>query len=306
VRYREVGRQAGDSCAIAHALAVVGDPWNLLIVRDIAGGHVRFDDLHQELGISRKVLTERLKQLVADGVLSKRQYSEHPPRHEYLLTPAGRGLLPVLVALQNWGGQFVLGDGELTATGRRRSPEAHRVRGLVGSTVPPLKLPTASGALLDPIADTPWTVLYAFPGAYAPADPGYPSGWSEIPGAAGCTVESRRYRDRYPEFAALCASVHGVSTQRPDQLASFADYEGLPVGLFSDTDGHLATALRLPTFRAGGADRLKRLTLVIDAQRTVRAVDYPITDPAGSVQNALDMINALGSRAPRRRKAATR
>ena len=103
-------------CAIAQALEVVGDWWTLLVVRDIARGVHRFDALQRELGVSTKVLTERLKQLVNQGVLAKDPYSAHPPRYEYRLTDRGRGLLPVLVALQDWGGTWVLGDGTTSAT----------------------------------------------------------------------------------------------------------------------------------------------------------------------------------------------
>jgi peroxiredoxin len=77
--------------------------------------------------------------------------------------------------------------------------------------------------------------------------------------------------------------VHGVSTQRPDQLAVFAEYVDLPFALLSDTDLALAASLRLPTFRAAGMDRPKRLTMILDDQRTIRAVEFPVTDPAASV-----------------------
>jgi peroxiredoxin len=86
--------------------------------------------------------------------------------------------------------------------------------------------------------------------------------------------------------------VHGVSTQRPDQLAAFAEHAALPFPLLSDLDLRLAAALRLPTFRAAGIDRLKRLTLVIDSTRVVRGVLFPVTDPAGSVDDALALVRA--------------
>ncbi len=97
------------------------------------------------------------------------------------------------------------------------------------------------------------------------------------------------------EFAAREADVYGVSTQRPDQLAAFAEHNRIPFPLLSDTDLRLATALRLPTFRAAGVDRLKRLTLVLDATRTVRGVLYPVTDPAGSVEDALALLDGLAA-----------
>ncbi|WP_037852545.1 winged helix-turn-helix transcriptional regulator [Streptomyces sp. NRRL S-340] len=290
MRYTELG---DPDCAIAQALAVVGDPWTLLLIRDVAGGTHQFDALRDGLGISRKVLTERLKTLVADGVLEKRLYSPHPPRYEYHLTPAGRGLLPVLVALQDWGARHVLGDGALSATSPADSAETRRVHALVGRTLPPLELAGPGGVPADPVsADHTWTVLYCFPGAYAPGGHDYPPGWDRIPGTLGCTLESCTYRDRMAEFARRDARVHGVSTQRPDQLAAFAEHERIAFPLLSDADLQLAAALRLPTFRAAGVDRLKRLTLVLDASRTVRGVLYPLDDPAGSVDDALALVDS--------------
>ncbi|MFG2130178.1 winged helix-turn-helix transcriptional regulator [Streptomyces sp. NPDC048751] len=281
------------TCAIAQALDVVGDWWTLLIVRDTARGVHRFDELQRELGLSRKVLAERLRLLVEADVLTRVPYQERPVRHEYRLTPRGRALLPVLIALQDWGDAWVLGDGRTTATAPDTSTEARRVHELVGTGLPRLRLPDQAGVLRDPVAaDTPFTVLYCFPGAYARAD-AYPPGWSDIPGAPGCTLESCTYRDRLAEFRAAGATVHGISTQRPDELSAFAEKEGLGFPLLSDAEPVLMAALRLPTFRAAGMGRLKRLTLVVDRQRVVRDVQYPVTDIVGSVEAALATVRRL-------------
>jgi len=85
-------------------------------------------------------------------------------------------------------------------------------------------------------------------------------------------------------LAAVAATVHGVSTERPDQLAAFAEYVDLPSALLSDIDLGLAASLRLPTFRAAGMDRLKRLTMIMDDQRTIRAIQFPVTDPTASAR----------------------
>ncbi|MFG2300868.1 winged helix-turn-helix transcriptional regulator [Actinacidiphila glaucinigra] len=282
----------GDAnCSIAQALDVVGDWWTLLIVRDAARGVDRFDDLQHELGVSRKVLAERLRLLVDADVLAREPYQERPVRYAYRLTPRGRALLPVLIALQDWGDQWVLGDGTTTGTAADGSPEAERVHALTGARVPALLLPAGpDGELLDPVAaDRPFTVLYCFPGAFArPAS--YPPGWGDIPGTAGCTLESCTYRDRSAEFTAAGAAVHGVSAQRPDEQAEFAERERLPFPLLSDAELTLSAALRLPTFRAGGAARLKRLTLVVGADRVVRRVFYPVTDITASVAEALEAV----------------
>ena len=261
-------------CGIEQALGVVTDWWTFLVVRDVAGGVTRFEALQRSLGVSRRALTERLAALVEHGVLRRVPYSEHPPRHDYLLTPKGEGLLPVLIALQEWGDRYVLGDGSLTATAAPTSAEAHRVHGLVGHRIPALRLAA-------------WTVLYFFPGAFAPGTPGHPPGWGDIPGAAGCTLESMTYAARAADFAAVGVQIRGVSTQRPDQLEAFATQAGLPFPLLSDQDVKLAAGLRLPTFRAAGTDRFKRLTLLADPTATIRKVQFPITDPAASVTEML-------------------
>ncbi|NUP48741.1 MAG: redoxin domain-containing protein [Catenulispora sp.] len=284
----------GDSdCSIAQALDVVGDWWTLLVVRDVAGGFNRFSDLAGELGVSRKVLAERLALLVDRGVLERRQYSERPPRFEYHLTEAGRGLLPVLVALQNWGARFVMGDGTMTGTSEPASAEARRVHALVGGRIPVLALPGVDGVAVDPVAaGAAWTVVYTFPGSPS-VEPGLAPGWDEVPGGPGCTLESRTFRDRLADFAEVDAAVVGVCTQRPEQLAQFAETQGLPFPLLSDQELEFTTALRLPSFRAAGADRIKRATLIVDAARVVRGVLYPVPDPAGSVDEALRIVENL-------------
>ncbi len=98
------------ACSIARTLHVAGEPWSPLIVRDVFVGITRFDDLRADLGISRKVLAERLAWLVEQGVLERRPYSERPPRHEYHLTEKGRELMQVLFAMTAWGDRWTAGD----------------------------------------------------------------------------------------------------------------------------------------------------------------------------------------------------
>ncbi len=291
----------GDSdCAIAQALGVVGDWWTLLVVRELAGGVTRFGELADALGVSRKVLAERLNSLVDHGLVRRSRYSDHPPRFDYLLTDKGRGLLPVLIALQNWGQQHVLGDGSVTAAGAIDSLETRRMSRLVGQRVPRLTLASAHGGHIDPVdgqegdADSVrWTVLYCFPGAWAPGTGSQPPGWDRVPGAAGCTLEATTFRDRFDKFTARDATVHGVSTQRPDQLAAFVSHLQIPFPMISDQDLQLATALRLPTFRAAGVDRLKRLTLIIDRRgRVIFKALYPVSDPVGAIEDALAVLAA--------------
>ncbi|GAA3815571.1 winged helix-turn-helix transcriptional regulator [Nocardioides panacisoli] len=283
---------ADADCGIAQTLGVVGDWWSWLIVRDVAGGTTRFDGLQRALGISRRALAERLVSLVDHGVLRRSPYSDRPVRYDYLLTDRGEGLLPVLVAMQEYGDRFLLGDGSVTATAGAGSREADRVRALTGSTVPPLTLSAHDGSSV-PVAGDGWRVLYFFPGAFAPDVHGYPPRWDEIPGAAGCTLESTTYAARHAAFADLGCGVYGVSTQRPDQQAAFADLAALPFLLLSDEDARLGASLRLPMFRAAGVDRFKRQSLLVDPTGTVRHVQMPITDPAGSVDEMLEVLGSL-------------
>ena len=263
---------ADPTCAVAQAAVVVGDRWSLVVLREVARGHTRFDALAAELRISRKVLTERLAHLVDHGVLAKVAYQDRPARHDYLLTEAGRAFLPVLVALQDWGDQWVLGDGALSATSADGAAEVARVHDLVGQRMPDdLLLPSTAGGPRD--VPTP-----------------LPEGWSDIPGAAGCTLENRLFRAAYDDFVAAGVAVHGVSTQRSDEQAVFAEAEKIPFPLLSDADLALTAALRLPTFRAAGQVRLRRVVVVADADRVVRAVRYPVTDIPETVRWSLRVL----------------
>ena len=101
---------AGIACSIARSAAIVGDPWALLIVRDIALGIHRFDELQRDLGAATNVLSQRLERLVEGGVLRRERYAERPDRYEYRLTGKGRDLVPVLLALTAWGDRWEAGD----------------------------------------------------------------------------------------------------------------------------------------------------------------------------------------------------
>lgn len=91
------------ACSIAGALAVIGERWSLLIVREVFLGVRRFDEIQADLGIARNVLDTRLKRLIEQGVLERRRYQERPPRYEYRLTEKGLDLWPTMVALMQWG-----------------------------------------------------------------------------------------------------------------------------------------------------------------------------------------------------------
>ncbi|WP_459958754.1 winged helix-turn-helix transcriptional regulator [Nocardia sp. IFM 10818] len=98
-------------CSIGQSLELVGEWWTPLIVRDIYLGLHRFDDIAENLGISRNLLTRRFEGLVADGIVERRAYRERPPRYEYHLTAAGLELVPVLMALMAWGDKWATPPG---------------------------------------------------------------------------------------------------------------------------------------------------------------------------------------------------
>src|SRR5687768_14739432 len=93
-----------DHCSIAGALEALGDDWSVLVLRELFYGVRRFNEIQEDLGISRSVLTERLGRLVDLGVVRVAPYREpgQRERNEYRLTRAGVGLLPVMVALMQW------------------------------------------------------------------------------------------------------------------------------------------------------------------------------------------------------------
>jgi DNA-binding HxlR family transcriptional regulator/peroxiredoxin len=277
---------ADENCGIAQAATVLGDWWNVLVLREVARGHVRFDALAAELGLSRKVLTERLGRLVAQGVLQRSLYQRRPVRYEYLLTDAGAALLPLLVAMQDWGDRWLLGDGRLTATAAADGAEHARVHALTGTRLPEgLELPGTQGENLPVVSpDAAATVLFTYPGTGVE--------WGPVPGAAGCTLENRHFRDAWPGPLRTDVDVRGVSTQLTHEQQEFARAEDIPFPLLSDAGHQLAAALRLPTFRAAGRLRHKRLILVIDAERTVRHALFPVVDIPHAVDESLRLAAA--------------
>jgi DNA-binding HxlR family transcriptional regulator len=94
-----------DTCSIARTLDLIGDRWTLLVLRDVANGVRRFDGLADHLGIARNVLSGRLAALTEAGLVERRRYHEpgERARHEYRLTGPGRELIPVLLAIMDWG-----------------------------------------------------------------------------------------------------------------------------------------------------------------------------------------------------------
>jgi DNA-binding HxlR family transcriptional regulator len=117
----------GQVCSIARALEVVGDRWTLLVIRDVAVGLHRFDEVLESLGVASNVLTDRLNRLVEADVLRRVRYSERPQRFEYHLTEKGLELAAALLALMQWGDRH-LSDEPPTIARRRSDRSAVSVR----------------------------------------------------------------------------------------------------------------------------------------------------------------------------------
>ncbi|WP_225100306.1 helix-turn-helix domain-containing protein [Streptomyces sp. CoH27] len=96
-------------CSIARTLEIVGSKWTLLAVRELLLGSHRFDEIAQHTGAPRDILTARLRALEEHGLVERRPYCEHPPRHEYHLTQLGQSLAPVVHVLRQWGDDHLAG-----------------------------------------------------------------------------------------------------------------------------------------------------------------------------------------------------
>jgi DNA-binding HxlR family transcriptional regulator len=104
-------REYDQVCSIARTLEVLGERWTLLVIRDVFNGRRRFDQIQENLGVARNVLSTRLGWLVEEGILEKRAYQERPPRYEYFLTEKGLDLWPVMISLLHWGDRYRSSEG---------------------------------------------------------------------------------------------------------------------------------------------------------------------------------------------------
>jgi DNA-binding HxlR family transcriptional regulator len=127
---------ADSSCPVARALDIVGERWALLIVRDAFDGVRRFGEFQESLDIARNILTDRLRLLVEAGVLEVVPASDGSAYQEYVLTPKGEALFPVIVTLRQWS------EANLFTRGEKHSQLIDRVS---GKPVPKLLLRSAGG-----------------------------------------------------------------------------------------------------------------------------------------------------------------
>ncbi|MGW6743313.1 winged helix-turn-helix transcriptional regulator [Streptomyces sp. NPDC055025] len=114
-------------CPVARSVDAIGDWWSLLIVRDAFDGSRRFGEFQRSLGVAKNILTTRLRALVAGGILEAVPASDGSAYQEYVLTPKGKALFPVIVALRQWGeGHFFApGEPHSKMTDRRHGQPLH-------------------------------------------------------------------------------------------------------------------------------------------------------------------------------------
>lgn len=96
---------------IASAMAIIGNKWTALILRDLSSGPQRFSNLEKTVeGINPRTLSQRLDELESQGIITKQRFAEVPPRIEYTLTQKGLDLVPVLEQMAAWGEKYYQGD----------------------------------------------------------------------------------------------------------------------------------------------------------------------------------------------------
>lgn len=95
------------ACPVATTVQLIGSKWKLLILRNLMVRPWRFNELRRDLeGISQKVLTDSLRALEEDGIITRTVYPEVPPRVEYALSPLGESMRPILDAMEEWGTNY--------------------------------------------------------------------------------------------------------------------------------------------------------------------------------------------------------
>ena len=112
-------KEAALSCPIPAAVEVIGEKWAFLILRGALNGLQHFEEFQAGLGIARNILSDRLSKLVAGGILERNADAEDGRRVIYSLTPKGEGLLPVVLALRQWGDEWGYGKMKVVLADRR-------------------------------------------------------------------------------------------------------------------------------------------------------------------------------------------
>jgi len=104
MRHKDVGTQ---TCSVARTLAVIGDRWTMMVLREAFLRTRRFDEFQARIGAARHIVADRLKKLVEHGILERRKYQDRPARYEYRLTEKGLDLHPILLSMTAWGDRWM-------------------------------------------------------------------------------------------------------------------------------------------------------------------------------------------------------
>jgi DNA-binding HxlR family transcriptional regulator len=148
-------------CPIARTVDILGDWWTPMVIRASFLGARRFEQYTEQLGIPRNILTERLSHLVELGIMTKVQYQERPVRHEYRLTEKGVALFPVIVAMHEWGNEWLDWPDD--------GPPVHLVDRATGARLEPVLTDARTGEVIDPRKTTVLRVRGDGTGKPAPA-----------------------------------------------------------------------------------------------------------------------------------------
>ncbi|QHM95776.1 winged helix-turn-helix transcriptional regulator [Kosakonia sacchari] len=127
-------------CPVARSVDLIGDRWALLIVRDAFDGARRFGDFQRGLGVARNILTDRLRKLVEAGIFTTQPASDGTAYQEYVLTKKGESLFPLVVALRQWGEQYLFAPNE---------PHSVLIDSQSDEAIPPMQPQAADGRILS-------------------------------------------------------------------------------------------------------------------------------------------------------------
>ena len=120
-------KEAALSCPIPPAVELIGEKWAFLILRGALSGLKHFEEFQGGLGIARNILSDRLAKLVAGGILQRSEDPSDRRRIIYALTPKGEGLLPVVLALRQWGQEWGYGNMRVVLADRRDSKPVRKI-----------------------------------------------------------------------------------------------------------------------------------------------------------------------------------
>jgi peroxiredoxin len=164
---------------------------------------------------------------------------------------------------------------------------------LLGEKLPQVTLTSTGGNQLDLSIIEGKVVFYCYPMTGQPGV-SIPNGWEQIPGAAGCTLQSCAFRDHHAELQAIGVQVYGLSTQDSLYQKEAVERLHLPFELLSDVDFEFTTLLRLPTFEVENKRLIKRLTLIADDGKIVK-VFYPVFPPDKNAQSVIEWLTQSGT-----------